>query len=50
MNGNGDTTTHVTDNQVQVFVTLAYLSGIAASDGPLVKGVPDADAIHQRRA
>ena len=44
-----DTTTHVTDNQIQVFILLTNLRGITTSDGALVQGMPDADAVHQGR-
>ena len=46
----GDTSSHVTDNQVEVLILLADLSGIATSDSTLVQGMPDTDTVHQWRA
>ena len=37
------------DDEVQVFVSFAYLVGIAARDGTLVERMPYTDAVHERR-
>ena len=44
-----DAAAHVADDEVQVFILLAYLLGKATGDGTLVQGMPDADASHERR-
>ena len=50
MGSHRDTTTQMTDNQIQVLVTLTYLVGKATGYGTLVQGMPDTDTVHQRRA
>ena len=49
MDGHGDATAQVADDEVEVFVALAVFAGKAAGDGLLVEGVPDADARHKGR-
>ena len=39
--GDRDAATHVTDDEVEVFIAAAYLLGITAADGALVEGMPD---------
>ena len=49
MGCNGDTTSHVTDNQVQILILLSDTCCITARNGSLIQGMPDTDAFHQRR-
>ena len=49
MGGHRDTTTQMTDNQIQVLIALAYLVSKTSGNGALVQGVPDTDTIHQGR-
>src|SRR3712207_4667777 len=48
--GDGNTPAQVADNEVQVFITLAYLHGKSAGNGPLVQGVPYTNTGHDGRS
>ena len=46
----GDAPAQMADDEVEVFVALSPVGGVAAGHGALVQGVPGGDARHQRRA
>ena len=48
--GDRDAAAEVAHDEVEVFVPTPYAAGIAAGDGALVEGMPDADAVHEGRA
>ena len=45
----GNAAAEMADDEVEVFISLPYLLREAVGDGPLVQGVPDADARHDGR-